>query len=222
MKSSKHPQYPLITIIALLVMVVLPSRAGQVFLKTSDSSGFTSFNSAGQWSDGNPPSAANDYFITNFFMRTPPDSGGITYTFAGNSLTLMPPVGQGTPMRTLLYKGGSGDTIVINNLTNAGGVINNGGSGNVSMTWTGNLMTVVSNSTIIADQGPCTIGYPIVGGDGICLTNVGSSGGSHVVTYTGSLSGFTGKLLIVNLNGSLGYVVDLNPGSSNLGNPSVP
>ncbi len=123
-------------------------------------------------------------------------------------------------MRSILFKGGA-PTIVINNLTNAGGVINNGGSGNTTATFTGNLMTVVSNSTILADQGPAIIGYPIVGT--ASLTNVGSTqSGVHAVSYTGNLSGFTGKLLLVNLNGSLGMVVNLNAGSSNPGNPATP
>lgn len=198
-------------------------RAEQVTLKASDGSGTSSLNSADEWNNNAAPSGTNDYFTSIYFLRTPGDSGNTTYTFAGNSLTLQPPSGQGAPMRSILYKGGSGDTIIINNLTNAGGVINNGGSGNVTATFSGNQMTIISNSTIIADQGPAIIGYPIVSSVGICLTNTGSTqSGVHSVTYTGSLSGFMGKLLLVNLNGSLGMVLDLNSGSSNLGNPATP
>ena len=81
-----------------------------------------------------------------------------------NSLTLQAPVGQGAPPRSILYKSGASDVIIINNLTNAaGGVLNNGGSGNVAApTFTGNLWTIAGTSTILSDQGSTIVGYPLV------------------------------------------------------------
>jgi len=218
--------------LAALVSLALPmyTEAANVSLTASDASGTTSMNTVGKWgpdSTGHAalaPQATNDYFTGPYFVRTPTGTGGVT--FAGHSLTLQDVSGnpgsggQGAPYRSILYKGGGGDTITINNLTNAAGaVLNNGGSGNVTApTFTGNLWTIAGNSTIISDQGATIIGYPIYGSAN--LTNSGSAqSGVHSITYTGNLSGFTGKLILFNLNG--GMTVNLNSGSGNLGNPAT-
>lgn len=183
------------------------ARAADVFMTASDASGATSMNSAGKWSDLTAPNAANNYYSSNFFLRTPP-SGDVV--FAGNSLTLQPPAGQAAPMRSILFKGGANSATTINNLTNAGGIIN-GGSGNVLGIFTGNAMTVVSNSTIQADQGPFLIGYPLFGS--ATLTN--TSGQSRTITYTNNLSGFNGQFIVdANVNLALGH-------PNALGNPAA-
>jgi autotransporter-associated beta strand protein len=226
MKTPIIPKTTLTLVTAALTLLVgaAVSRAAIVTLTSSDSSGTTSMNTAGKWSNAQAPSSANDYFTGPFFVRTPPNNAGIT--FAGHSLTLGDVSGnpgsggQGAPYRSILYKGTGGDVITINNLTNlAGSVINNGGSGAVTApTFTGNLWTIAGNCTVISDQGATIIGYPIVGSAN--LTNSGSAqSGVHPVTYTGNLSGFTGKLILAQVNG--GMVVNLNSGSSNLGNPAT-
>ncbi len=204
----------------ILLSLVLPTlaSAANVSLTASDASGSTSMNTVGKWSNLQAPISTNDYFTGPFFVRTPPNGTGIT--FAGHSLTLQDVSGnpgtggQGSPYRSMLYKGSGGDTIVINNLTNAaGGVLNNGGSGNVSApTFTGNLWTIAGNSTVLSDQGSTIIGYPLAGS--AILTN--TSGQSRTITYTGNLSGFTGKFYI-----NTTCTVALGSGSSNLGNPPV-
>ncbi len=206
----------LITLFALLPPVL--ASAANVSLSSSDGSGTTSMNSAGKWSNLQAPSSTNDYFTGPFFVRTPPNGAGIT--FAGHSLTLQDVSGnpgtggQGSPFRSMLYKGTGADTITINNLTNAAGsVLNNGGSGNVTApTFTGNLWTIAGNSTVLSDQGSTIIGYPLAGS--AILTN--TSGQSRTITYTGNLSGFSGKFYI-----NTSCTVALGSGSSNLGNPSV-
>jgi fibronectin-binding autotransporter adhesin len=217
-------------IVALALALPMLAQAATVSLTSSDGSGTTSMNTVGKWGPDSTgfaplaPQPTNDYFTGPFFVRTPPNGAGIT--FAGHSLTLQDVSGnpgtggQGAPYRSILYKGTGGDTITINNLTNlSGSVLNNGGSGAVANpTFTGNLWTIAGNSTIISDQGATTIGYPIVGTAN--LTNSGSTqSGVHAITYTGSLSGFTGKLILANVNG--GMVANLNSGSSNLGNPAT-
>ena len=209
-------------ILTILLSFAVPmlSSAAQISMTSSDGSGTTSMNAAGKWSNLQAPSSANDYYTGPFFIRTPPNGAGIT--FAGNSLTLQDVSGnpgtggQGSPYRSMLYKGSGGDTIVINNLTNAaGGVLNNGGSGNVSApTFTGNLWTIAGNSTVLSDQGSTIIGYPLAGSGSVILTN--TSGQARIITYTGNLAGYSGKFYIVN-----NVTVALNSGSSNLGNPSV-
>jgi autotransporter-associated beta strand protein len=209
------------SVFVLLAAIFSPllAQSAQISLTASDASGSTSMNTAGKWSDGNAPSAANDYFTGPFFFRTPPNGAGIT--FAGHSVTLQDVSGnpgtggQGTPFRSILYKGTGGDTITINNLTNAAGsVLNNGGSGAVTTTFTGNQWTIAGNSTILSDQGSTIIGYPLAGSSSVILTN--TSGQTRTITYTGNLSGFSGRFYINST-----CTVDLSAGSSNLGNPAV-
>lgn len=200
-------------ILAISCLVPALVQAAAITLTGSDAINTSSLNSAGKWSNTQAPVSTNDYYTGAFFARTPGDGGNTTTTFAGNSLTLQQVSGQGSPQRSLLFKGGGGDTIVINNLTNAtGGVLNNGGSGNVSCTFTGNLWTIAGNSTLLSDQGSTIIGYPLAGT--AILTN--TSGQSRTITYTGNLSGFTGKFYI---NSSV--TVILSTGSTPLGNPAV-
>ncbi len=195
-----------------------------VVLTTSDAqAAVTSLNGAGKWNDGNPPHAGANYFTTNFFIRTPTDSGNVTYTFGGDSLSLGP-VPTGTA-RNLIYKGnGANDVFVINNLTNLlGGILENGGSGAITCTYTGNLWTISANSAVVADQGPVIIGYPIAGPDGVVFTNAGGNGTG--ITFNGTMNAFTGKMYIstVNLgNGGGSTHVILNAANCFPGNPSTP
>lgn len=196
------------TLMAMLAGLATASAAN-VYLKASDAAGTTSLNSAGQWTDGLAPSAANNYYTSNFFVRTP-TSGNIT--FAGNSLTLMTPQGQTAPQRSILYKGPGNTIVTINNFTNAGGVINVA-SGNVLAIFAGNAMTIASNSTVLADQGPVLIDYPLYGASDVTLTN--TSGQSRTITYTNDLSGFKGRFLVdVNVNLALAH-------PNALGNPAA-
>ncbi len=194
----------------VLLAGLTANRAADVYMKANDAANATSLSAAGQWTDGLAPSAANNYYSSNFFLRTPP-SGDVT--FAGNSLTLQPPSGQAAPMRSMLFKGVNNSVTVINNLTNAGGIIN-AGSGNVLGIFTGNAMYVISNSTIQADQGPFLIGYPLYGSSDVTMTN--TSGQSRVITYTNDLSGFKGRFLVdANVNLTLAH-------PNALGNPTAP
>lgn len=194
-------KWSLKSIMPALVLCALAAatsiHAGDAYLKVSDSGGDSSLtNSTGHnWTITGAPSAANEYYTSNFFVRTP--LGTATTEFLGHSLTLQPPSGQSAPQRSILFKGGDGAITIINNLTNAGGIINCGG-GNVMAIFTGNQMTVISSSTIQADQGSITVGYTNIYGSAN-LTNTGSSGvgnsGRNVI-YTGDLTGFTGRLVV--------------------------
>jgi len=213
MRSLKIQAYSLtVGILFTISSVPIMSHAAAISLTASDAGGTSSLTGAGKWSDGQTPNPTNDYFTGAFFVRTPAD--GTSTIFAGHSLTLQQPSGQGTPMRNILFKGTGGNVITINNLTNAaGGVLNNGGSGNVAApTFTGNLWTIAGDSTILSDQGSTIIGYPLAGTS--ILTN--TSGQSRTITYTGSLTNFTGKFYIFS-----SCTVALGAGSSSLGNPAV-
>ena len=206
-----------------LMFLGLPLLVGaaNVSLTTSDPLGTSSFNSAGKWNNGQAPNPTNDYFTGPYFMRTPVDSGNTTWTFAGHSLTLSAP-GAGV-VRSIIVKSGNNDTFVINNLTNAaGGVLENGGSGNVVATFTGNQFTIAANSMVYADQGSLIIGYPLVGAEGVILTNAG--GNANGITYNNDNSAFKGKFYTSTANfgnGGGNTTIILNAPNSAPGNPST-
>lgn len=209
--------------IATTVALALPllANAANVSLTANDVNGaVTSFNGAGKWGNGAAPSAANDYYTSQFFIRTPTDSGGVTYTFGGNSLTFQQPANGNA--RSIIVKSGNNDTFVINNLTNAlGGILENGGSGNVVSTFTGNLWTIAANSAVMADQGSLQIGFPLAGSSGVVLTNGG--GNANGITYNSSNTLFQGifYLSTVNFgNGGGNTRVILNAANGQPGNPT--
>jgi hypothetical protein len=55
-------------------------------LDATDTAGTSSFEVAGHWSDGNPPTAGNGYYTKSFMLRTPADAN--SYTFAGSILSI--------------------------------------------------------------------------------------------------------------------------------------
>lgn len=208
--------------LALAVAAPGALQASNVSLTAADSVGTSSFNTAGKWSNGQAPSSANDYFTSAYFLRTPADTGsGNSYTFAGHSLTLQQPTSSG--VRSVIVKSVNGDIFTINNLTNAfGGILENGGSGNVTVTFTGNLYTIAGNSAVYADQGPLVIGYPLAGATGVILTNGG--GNATGISYTGNNSAFQGILYLTTLslgNGGGNTTVNLNGPNSQPGNPAT-
>ena len=210
-----------ILLVALSLGLPLLASGANITLTASDANGaVTSLNGAGKWSNSQAPSAANDYYTGSFFIRTPADSVTTSYTFGGNSLTLQQP-GSGV-VRSIIDKSVNGDIFTINNLTNAlGGDLENGGSGNVVATFTGNQYTIAANSAITADQGSMIIGYPLVGATGVVLTNAGGNAGG--ITYNGNNSGFQGIFYIspVNFgNGGGNTKIILNAANSQPGNPA--
>ncbi len=178
---------PLKSITCLLAILAggFTTPAADAFLKSGDASGTTSFTGSTNWTIVGAPNAANNYYTSNNFLRTPPDA--LAYTFGGASLTLQPYSVAAT--RSILFKGGAGAVLTINNFTNAGGLINCG-SGNVSWTIAGNMFTIVSNSTITADQGPIVVNSPLAGGAN--WTN----NGAFPVTYNGTNTAFSGRFIV--------------------------
>ena len=68
-------------------LIILPgqSQVADVYLTNSDASGSTSFNAAGNWSNGHQPVSTTNYLVAAYTLRTP--TGGST-AFADGSLTL--------------------------------------------------------------------------------------------------------------------------------------
>lgn len=222
-KSSSPARRTLSALVLTVAVLLIPAlaQAGNVTMTANDGFGASSLTGAGKWSDLLAPHAGANYFSSTYYIRTPPDSGNVTYTFAGDSLTLQQPASGNA--RSLMVKSGNNDTFVINNLTNAfGGILENGGAGNEVETFTGNLWTIAANSAVMGDQGSVIIGYPLSGADGIILTNGG--GNANGITYNGNNSAFTGKFYITKANfgnGGGNTTMKLNAANSLPGNPSV-
>lgn len=164
-------------------------QAANVTLTASNAVGASSFATNVNWSDGQAPAAANDYFVTDGrSFRTVADSASAT--FAGNSLTL----GNGTTAGILIFKNQvSGAVITVNNLTLNNGEIQNGGnSGGLasSVTLAGGV-TLATGSSNRFNTGAAGREIIVSGGitGGGSLT--ASGGGSVVLTAANNYSGTT-------------------------------
>jgi rhamnogalacturonan endolyase len=159
-----------------------------VSLIASDDIGTTSFNTSLNWSNGQAPSAGNDYITGDYRLRTPPDGG--SYTFGGDSLTIDNTNGYPWGM---MYKGtGNTGTITINNLILAGGMISHASSASDHFQLEGNI-DVISDSQIHARQGPIHVGATISGT--ATLTNPGSDGPGRTLFVESPFNTFTGNIV---------------------------
>ena len=105
-----------------------------VTLSNSDSSGISSFNTAGNWDSGVAPNIPSDYFTAGNTLRTP--AGTNDYVFAGNSLTLQP---NAQSSSSLLFAGTGTRTYTITNLIGSGGSLGSGSTGADTCVLGGNL-----------------------------------------------------------------------------------
>ena len=153
--------------------------AASANLTGDDPIGQASFAAAGQWSDGLAPGAGKSYETYGFRLRTPAD--GASRTFAGQSLKLSG--------GSLTWKGTSGSTTTVSDLTLAGsdGELLNAGSG----TWTlaGNLKVEAPETMVRAANGQIQITANLSGGGSLLCTN-------NTVTLSGSNGSFTGKTIV--------------------------
>jgi hypothetical protein len=157
-------------------------------MTANDDFGTSSFNTAGKWSDSSAPSAGNDYYIGDYYLRTPPD--GSNHTFAGDSLTVD---NTGGYPQGMLFKGtGTTGSLTINNLILDGGIVSHGnGSGDIFNLY-GNI-NVASDSQIYAKQGPINVYSTITGSSAI--TNPGSDGDGRTLYIHASDNTFTGSIV---------------------------
>ncbi len=165
--------------------------AGTSTLTATDASGTSSFNTVGHWSGGLAPGPGTNFFTAAFSLRTPVAAGN--YTFAGDSLT----IGSGG---SLAIKGGNGNIITFNNLTNSGAIGDAINPTNIAVL-AGN-MTVVGAATFNTSSGSgdvrtITNGMTMFGTG--TMTNTSTAGAfSGVVVYTANNTAFTGPLIVNN------------------------
>jgi autotransporter-associated beta strand protein len=155
------------------------TSTANVTLQNSDATGASSFNAAGQWSNGSAPSAGNNYETYDFQLRTPASSG--SFSFAGSSLKISG--------GALLWKGTSSGTIIVNNLTLNGGALINGGSG--TCTLAGNLAVTTNGAVINSENGAATISANMSGNGPVTYL-------ANATTLSGINSSFTGKTFVGN------------------------
>ena len=205
---------------------VSSGKAATATLQAVDASGTSSFTTTTNWLFVGTPDTFTNYFTSTNQLRTPPTSTDAT--FPGTSLTLqgkLPGDANGSLLEKSSAAAGAGRNLIINNLTNAvGAVIRSGGTPGSIMTITGNVFAVVGDSTIKADQCTWQIASPMVGPEGVVLTNlITTNSGSFEqhVTFTNDNSGYKGKLFISANANNLGAAVYFATLASALGNPSV-
>lgn len=176
----------------LLIDAAADSRAaGTSTLTATDASGSSSFNAVGHWSGGIAPGPGTNFFTATFTLRTPVAAGN--YTFLGDSLTI-------SSGGSLAIKGGSGNTITLNNLTNSG-TISDAINPNTIAVVTGNMVVVsgaaFNTSTASGDVRTITNSLNMSGTGTVTNT---SSGGAFpgTVVYTANNTAFTGPLVVIN------------------------
>jgi autotransporter-associated beta strand protein len=187
------------------VNVTNSSPAKWIPLNATDAGGTSSFNTAGNWADGNPPTAGNGYYTQGNILRTPADTNA--YAFGGSALSIDPYTLTGNGGGRLLMKGPGGAVITVTNLILNGGLADyanaNGDDG--IETLAGNI---ILNSGTTSYMGALVSEAELVtapiGGTGnlqIGGTNVNSGTDIGVValqtnnTYSGNTTVATGTLL---------------------------
>jgi len=150
-----------------------------VYLTNSDNVGSSSFNDAGNWSDGAAPSWSKSYETYNHTLRTP--ATGANYTFTGRALSISG--------GTLIYKGTASSTITITNLILDGGVLHHGGSS----VWTmaGNIFVKEKGAAFNAVNSQINVTANISGSGSLVFLG-------NTVTLRGMNSNFTGRIYIGN------------------------
>ena len=148
-RRTSVPVRALLALLGLLLVGGMSAGAASVTLLGSDPLNTSSFTNGSwfyptNWSDLAAPSAGNDYFIgSGRAIRTPPHpvATNLSYTFAGNSLTLT---------SSLSLKGTN--WIYVTNLVLTGGSVANGSSGLLQGGWYysrfGGTMTVLTSGSI--------------------------------------------------------------------------
>lgn len=176
------------TLMGVLLLAATVVHAADVTLTATDtaSTTSTSFNSAGNWDDPNPPSSGNDYFTGAFNILTPNTTND--YSFAGASLT----VGSGG---ALVYGGGKGtNTITVSHLILDGGTIQNSGTNSTTDLRLNGAINITANGGTINTgnfAAGSTINAAVSGSGTLVLAGGGSSGR---IAFTSASNTFTGDL----------------------------
>ena len=194
-------------------------------LTATDLLGTSSFATAGNWQDGNPPTAGNGYLTENFALRSPADTN--TYSFGGSALSV-------DTSGRFIMKGIGGQIMTVSNLIMNGGLVDYANAGDsFTETLAGNIILqggMTSFMGALSAGGSETLfeNAPISGAGSLQLggstVNGGQDTGAVVFgatnTYTGPTTVATGTLLVNGVNGSSAITVAANAtlgGSGSIG-----
>lgn len=173
--------------------------ANVVVLTATDAAGTSSFNSAGNWSDSQPPSPGNNYFTGVNALRSPATTG-IDYVFGGDSLSI-------DAGGRFLMKAGASQTDTVNLILNGGlaDQANNGTAGNTT-TLNGTVQVQANSFLGALNLESLVINSTVTGTAGLQIGGPGVNSGSDVGTVIFGLnnSGYTGTLVIGGGVGQLG------------------
>jgi fibronectin-binding autotransporter adhesin len=188
------------------VNITASSPTTWIPLNAGDGAGTSSFNTAGNWNGGNPPTSGNGYYTQGFILRTPADSN--PYTFGGSALSIDSYTpGSGSAGGRLLMKGSGGAVITITNLILNGGLVDyaNLAGDNGIETLAGNITLNSGNTSFIGALVGETllVTAPISGTGNLQFGGVDINSGvdtsvvalSGANTYSGSTTVATGTLL---------------------------
>jgi len=167
---------------------------GTNLLLASDALNTTSWTGSTNWTDGLAPHSGANYLTGTNLLRTP--ATGSSITFAGDSLTFGPET-TGNPSM-ILKLNPPGGTYIINNCTNAGGVIE-AGIGNATNYLAGTNWVVATPSALglLNDNTRCIVLTNLnLNGSATLSNGVASSGnGLGSIVYAGNATHFTGPLV---------------------------
>lgn len=193
-------------LVLVLIFALASAHAANVSLTANDAAGTSSFNSVGNWSNGAAPMAGNNYFTTNYVLRSPANSN--PYTFGGRSLSVDPYSGEGNAGGRFLLKGPGGAVITVTNLILNGGLAdyaNADGDKGVE-TLAGSLTLTGSTTSYMGALESETelITAPIGGSGNLQIGGTDVNSGTDVGTvifagansYTGNTTVSTGTLLV--------------------------
>lgn len=152
-------------------LLVIPAicLATPVKMTNSDEIGYSSFDKAGQWDNGEVPASGNDYSTGDFRLRTPPD--GENHKFLGDSLTVndsADDITTGLTFKGLPALGNNCIEITIEDLVLDGGQLMHLMGPDHIWQLNGNI-NVTSDSRIWALQGPIDIQANIEGHSDITI-----------------------------------------------------
>jgi len=202
------------------LVVTAVAVANWIPLTATDAPGTSSFNSAGTWLDGVPPSAANGYFTRTFSLRSPADANA--YTFVGAALSI--DFGG-----RFIMKGTNAQAMTVPNLIINGGLVDYAnGLDNLTETLDGNIMLNPGSVNYLGALGSATVSEtlfvnaPVSGSGNLQIGGTSVNNGQDVGTvvlaatniYTGTTTVDTGTLLV---NGSIGSSATTVNNSATLG-----
>ena len=186
-------------------------------LIATDAFGSSSFAAAGNWQDGNPPTAGNGYFTRTSALRSPADAN--PYTFGGSALS----VDDGG---RFIMKGTGGQVMTVNNLIINGGLVDYANAADsFTQTLAGNITLQGGVLSYIGALGSANLSETLfvtapIGGSGNLqlsgspVANTGTDLGVVVFagtnTYTGTTTVATGTLLVNGVNGNSPVTVNAN------------